>query len=79
MRSFRIGSRPFQNDERETEQLLVVADPAQAVLVPPVGAGAGVVVGEVVPGVAVAAVVLTHRAPRPLGEIRSPSQPRGAI
>jgi hypothetical protein len=38
----------------QTQVLEAVADPGQAVLVPAVGAAAGVVVGEVVPGFAVA-------------------------
>src|SRR5262249_33693080 len=42
--------------EGEDEELVAVAEAGEAVLAPAVGAGAGVVVGEVVPGVAVGAV-----------------------
>ena len=38
IRSFRIGSRPFQERERETEALLAIAEACQAVLPPTVGA-----------------------------------------
>ena len=61
--------------EGEAQALLVVGDPAEAVLAPPVGPGAGLVVGEVVPGVAVLAVVLADRAPLPLAEVRAPLLP----
>src|SRR5207248_6505289 len=59
----------------EAEELAPVADSSQAVLVPAVGARTGVVVREVVPGGSVRAVVLAHRAPGALGEIRSPALP----
>ena len=61
--------------EGEAELLLVVGDPAQAVLAPAIRPGAGVIVGEEVPGIAVFAVVLAHRPPLPLREIRSPFPP----
>ena len=61
--------------ERQAQALLVVGDAGDAVLAPAVGAGAGVVVREVVPGIAVRAVVLAHRAPLPLAEIRAPEAP----
>ncbi len=61
--------------EGEAQALLVVGDPAEAVLAPPVGPGAGLVVREVVPGVAVRAVVLADRPPLPLAEVRAPLLP----
>ncbi len=63
----------------EAEPLLVVADARQAVLAPPVGPGARLVVGEVAPGVAILAVILAHRAPLPLAEIRPPLFPGHAL
>ena len=63
--------------EGEAETLLVVGDPAQPVLAPPVGPGAGLVVREVVPGVAVLAVVLADRPPLPLAQVGSPLLPGG--
>ena len=62
--------------QRQAQVVVDVGQPGHAVLVPPVGAGAGVVVGEVAPGVPVAAVVLAHGAPRPLGQVRAPLVPR---
>src|SRR5262249_37385334 len=64
--------------EREAEALLVVGDPAQPVLAPAVGAAARLVVGEIVPGIAVLAVVLAHRAPLALAEVRAPLPPAHA-
>ena len=62
--------------QRQAEALLVVADAGEAVLAPAVGAAAGVVVREVVPGVAVGAVVLADGAPLPLAQVRPPAPPR---
>ena len=59
----------------EAEQALGVADAGDAVLAPAIGPAAGVVVREVVPGLAVRAVVLAHRAPLPLAEVRPPAPP----
>ena len=60
---------------REAEQPLVVGDAEQPVLAPAVGAAAGVLVGKVRPGGAAGAVVLPHRPPLPLGEVRPPPAP----
>ena len=62
--------------QREAQPLLVVADSAETVLAPLVGARARLVMREVVPGVAVFAVVLADRAPLPLAEVGSPFLPR---
>ena len=61
--------------EPETEPALPVGDAEQTVLAPPVGAAAGVIVREKVPGFAVLGVVLAHRAPLPLGQIGAPALP----
>src|SRR6185503_9480521 len=61
--------------QREAQPLLVVREPREPVLAPAVGAGSGLVVGEVVPGVAVVAVVLADRAPLPLAEVGPPLLP----
>ena len=63
--------------EREAEALVVVRDAEDAVLAPAVDARARVVVGEEVPGVAVRRVVLAHRAPLPIGQVRAPAPPVG--
>ncbi len=53
-----------------------VGQPGHPVLVPAVGSRTGVIVREVRPRVAIGAVVLAHRAPRPLGHVRTPLVPR---
>ena len=64
-----MGSLPFHRRQGEAEPLLVVGDAGQAVLAPAVGARAGLIVGEVVPGVSVPTVILPHRAPLPLAQV----------
>src|SRR4051794_22646196 len=63
--------------ERQCKAQVVadIGDAGHAVLVPPIGAGPGVVVGEVSPGVAILAVVLSDRPPGTLGEIGPPLVP----
>ena len=70
---------PVPKRQREAQHLMVVADAAQPIFAPTVGARAGLVVGEVVPGVAVVAVVLPDRSPLPLAEVWSPLLPGRAI
>ena len=59
----------------EAKLLLVVADARQPVLAPVIGARTRLVMGEVVPGIAAVAVVLAHRSPLALAEIRAPFPP----
>src|SRR5262245_55408838 len=61
--------------QSKAEPLLVVGEPRQAVLAPAIRARPRLVMGEIVPGVAVLAVVLAHRAPLPLAEIGTPFPP----
>ncbi len=61
--------------ERQAQLLADVADPRHAVLAPAVGPGAGMVVGEVVPGLAPGAVVLADRPPRALRQVGTPLVP----
>ena len=61
--------------QRQAHQSAVVADPRDAVLAPPVGAGSSVLVRQEAPGIAVAAVILADRAPLALAEIRTPERP----
>ena len=63
--------------EAETDLLVTVADCRQAVLVPAVGARPGLIVRQVVPRLAVRAVVLTDRAPAPVADVGAPSLPVG--
>ena len=65
--------------EREAEPLLVVGDAGEAVLAPAVGARAGLVVGEVVPGVAAFAVVLADGPPLAFAEVGPPLLPGGLL
>src|SRR5262249_49474706 len=69
---------PIPKRDRHAEVLKPVAEPGKTVFVPPVGSAASVVVREVIPGVAVRTVILTGRAPGPLGQIGSPVLPVGA-
>jgi hypothetical protein len=66
---------PVPEREREAQALLVVADATESVFAPAVGAGSRLFVREVVPGVAVLAVVLADRAPLALAEIGAPFLP----
>src|SRR5262245_19988879 len=52
-----------------------VTNPREPVLTPVIGARPRLVVGEVVPGIAVPAVILAHRPPLSLAQIRSPIAP----
>src|SRR4029077_16984758 len=69
----RIASVP--QCQRQAEPLRGVGDAGDPVLAPAVGARAGVVVGEGVPGAAVGAVVLADGAPGALAEVGAPAQP----
>ena len=69
----RVGAVPER--QRQAQPLALVADPGDPVLAPAVRARARVVVGEVVPRVAVVAVVLAHRAPLALAQVRAPRLP----
>ena len=62
--------------EREAEPLVIVGDPSQSVLAPVIGARARLVVAEVIPGVAVVAVILADGAPLAFAEIGPPLLPR---
>src|SRR3989442_15037093 len=59
----------------EAQSLLVVGDACEAVLAPSVRARAGLIMGEVVPGVPIFTVVLADRPPLALAEVGSPFLP----
>src|SRR5205814_1168552 len=61
--------------QRETEALFVIGKAGQTVFAPAVGARTGLVVAEVVPGVAAFAVVLADGPPLALAEVGSPLFP----
>src|SRR5439155_3708374 len=54
---------------------VLITDPGEAIFAPAIGLAAGRVVGEVIPGVAVAAVIFAHRAPLTLAQIGPPLEP----
>jgi hypothetical protein len=72
---FEDGILAVPQGQREAQALFVIGQADDAVLAPAVGARAGVVVGEEVPGVAVLAVVLADRAPLPFAHVGSPFLP----
>src|SRR5215471_2879759 len=61
--------------QSETQALFDVAEPRETVLAPAVCSGPGVIVGEVVPRLAVGTVVLADGAPLPLTDVRAPDVP----
>ena len=61
----------------EAEVLFAVAEPREAVFVPAIRAAARVVVREVLPRVAVGAVVLPHGAPGAIAHVGAPALPVG--
>src|SRR6476469_7700441 len=71
----RLVTRLAPEDPYVVEAPLAVADTEQAVLAPPVGAAAGVVVREVVPACPVRRVVLAHGAPLPLRQVGAEALP----
>ena len=62
--------------EGKTQPLVVIADSSEAVLAPVIGAGTSFFMSEVVPRIAVLAVILADRAPLSLAEVRSSLLPR---
>ena len=66
---------PVPQCERQAQALAAIADPANPVLAPMIGAAAGMVVREVIPRVATGGIIFAHRAPLALGEIRPPEFP----
>src|SRR5262249_33921232 len=64
--------------QREAESLALVADAGEAVLAPAIGAGARVIVRDVLPRGPLRAVVLPHRAPLALREVGTPEAPARA-
>ena len=70
----RVGAVPQR--QRQAQPLAIVTDAGDPILAPPISARARLVVGEVVPCISTAAVVLAHRPPLALAEIRAPRLPR---
>src|SRR5262249_18997324 len=66
---------PVPQRQREADQLMMVRESREAVFVPAVDPRPRVIVREVVPRCAIAAVIRAHRAPGALAEIRAPALP----
>src|SRR6202011_389158 len=66
---------PVPQGQAQAQPLLHVAEPSQPVLPPAVGPGPRVVVRQVIPRLAVRAIVLAHRSPLALADIRAPPVP----
>ena len=69
----RITSVPQR--QSQAQELVLVGNAAEAVLAPAIGARAGLVVRQEIPGIAVGAVILAHRTPGPFREIGAPEAP----
>jgi hypothetical protein len=61
--------------ERKANVLMAIADTAEPVFAPAVGAAARMVVGKIFPGGAVGAVIFAHGTPLALGQVRTPAFP----
>src|ERR1700722_2803427 len=72
----RVAAVPQRQTHAQEEML--VAKSGDPIFAPAVGAAARVVVRQVLPGGAILAVILTHRAPLPVADIGPPVSPRGA-
>src|SRR6266511_704103 len=59
----------------QAQKLVLVGNAAEAVLAPAIGARAGLVMRQEIPGIAIGAVVLAHSTPGPFREIRAPEAP----
>ena len=66
---------PVPERQGEAEMLRLVADAPEAVFSPAIGSGAGLVMAEVIPGIAVVAVILAYPAPLALAQLRAPFLP----
>ena len=76
---FQDGIFPVPQCQGEAQQLLVITDTCKTVFPPAIGPRAGLIMGEVIPGIAVGAVVLTDGSPLTFAEIGSPFFPRGLL
>ena len=63
--------------ERETEDLVIIGDACQPVFAPVIGARSRLVVREIVPRIAVLAVIFADRSPLPFAQVRTPLLPLG--
>src|SRR5215469_12843731 len=59
----------------KAKKLLVIGKSCQSIFTPPVGTRAGLIVGKVVPRIAVFTIIFAHRSPLSLAQVRSPLAP----
>jgi hypothetical protein len=69
------GVPPVPKRKGQTEPLLEIANSTDAILAPAIGARPSVIVREIIPGIAVGAVIFPHRSPGALRQIRPPQMP----
>ena len=58
--------------ERKAQPLLLIADSREAVFAPAICPAARVVVGKVVPGIAIGGIIFAHCSPLAFAEVRPP-------
>src|ERR1051326_3788688 len=61
--------------QRKANHLMAIANSGEPVFVPAKSARACMVVGKIIPGIAVGTIVFAHRAPGTLAQIRTPTLP----
>src|SRR6266702_1983344 len=61
--------------EPEADELVTVANRGEAILVPTIGARAGMIVRKIFPRFSGGAVVLAHRSPRAIADVGAPALP----
>src|SRR5262249_521301 len=64
------GVPSIPKGESKTQTLRSIAKAGKTVLVPPIGARAGVFVGEILPDLSIGTVVFAHGPPSPLTDVR---------
>src|SRR5579862_3235156 len=58
---------------------MVIAKAGDTVFTPAIGPAARVIVREILPGIAIGAIILAHRAPLAIADIGTPAPPRDAL
>ena len=66
---------PIPQRQSETQPALAIRDPEQPILAPAIRPTARVIVREIIPARSVSGIILAHRRPLPLREIRPPAFP----
>ena len=65
--------------QRKTKQLILITDASDAIVAPTIGPRTRLIMRKIAPCITIGGVVLTHRAPRTVAEVRPPFSPRGGI